>query len=78
MDDNGFDSENGFVSPFINSSVIEFDTYTHLNLNLNLNLKMESHSIVDTVEASKLFDSNVPIPCVENLNDGNKDSNIVA
>ena len=70
--DNGFDSKNGFVSQFINSGIIAFDIYTHLNL------KIESHSIVDTVEASKLFDSNAPIPCVENWNNNVKDSDVVA
>ena len=32
-----FDSEDGFVSQFINSSVIAFDTYTYLNLKKRVN-----------------------------------------
>ena len=56
----GYNSKNGFVNHFANSSVIAFDAYTLLNL------KIASGSIEETVETSKLFNSNIPISCVDN------------
>ena len=67
-----FDSENGFLSEFINFSFIAFDTYyTHLNLNF-------SHSIVESVDIPNNFGSDVAIPRVEDSNDVNSNFNIFA
>ena len=69
--DSGFDSINGFVCEFINSSVIAFDRfYTHLNLNF-------SHPIVETIDIPKTFGSNAAIPSDENRNNVGRDFNIV-
>ena len=70
--ENGFYSENGFVSYFIDFSVIVFDTYAHLNL------KRECHSIVETVDAPKISESNVATPNVKNQINIYRDSNNIA